>query len=96
MRISVLNPPAVKLISQCERRLPEYHLPPVSLTREQSHADGAAVHAALKPDVDPVEQSERWLRGLQLAMYQWADAAGLVEERLHDRADPESRPRGET
>ena len=69
LRVSVPNPPVVKPILQCKRRLPEYHLPPVTLTREQSHAYGAPVHAALKPDIDPMKHSERWLQGLQLAMY---------------------------
>ena len=96
LRLSVSNPPVDKPVSQCELRLPEHHLPPVALTKEQSFAYGKAVHAALQSGVDPAEHSERWLRNLQLAMYEWADAAGLVEVRRHDRADPESRPRGET
>ena len=42
-----------------------------------------------------MEHSERWLRELQLAMYKWADAAGLVEVRRNDKPDLESLPRGE-
>ena len=61
LRISVPNPPVVKPVSQCELRLPEYHLPPLTLTREQNHAYGAAVHAALGLEVDPAKKPELWL-----------------------------------
>ena len=86
----------VKPVSQCEAKLAEFRLPPVSLLREQSHAYGASTHAALGSRIDPVTQLEAWLRKLHLAMYRWADDAGLVEERRHNRADLESRLAGET
>ena len=63
------EPAVVKPVSRCELRLPEYHLRPVSLTREQNHAYGVAVHAALGSDIDPTKQSKLWLWRLQLAMY---------------------------
>ena len=96
LRISVPNPPVDKPVSLCELRLPQYHLPPVTLSHEQSHAYGSAVHAALGSEVDTAKKPELWFRRLQLAMYRWADTTGLVEERLHDQADLEAQPPGET
>ena len=74
----------------CVKRAPEFHLKEVALTEDETDSLRDAMSS--RPAHDPVAAPHKWLRGAQLALYEWAKENDRVVKKTFNQLDTEQRP----
>ena len=90
LHVDFPNEDLTKPQPNCEQRTPEFHLKELALTKEEESSLREAMEA--RPELDPRRASKAWLRGTQMALYEWAKENGKVVKKTFNNPEAEQRP----
>ena len=93
LHVDFPNEDLTKPQPNCEQRTPEFHLKELALTKEEESSLREAMEA--RPELDPRRASKAWLRGTQMALYEWAKEKGKVVKKTFNNPEADQRrPQG--